>query len=185
MNNDPLAQLRDIRLPVEPDWWPLAFGWWIVAALILVGCIVLTRLTVRAYKARRPIRAVKQLMQDLFEEHSLGGITDLEFVHRSNTLLKRLFVVALGMDTLAKASDARWLQALDTISNSNNFSSGSGQILGLQRFNPNSAPDIQGLKRHLTELLGKVHPTKTKRLFLHNRNNPALNAHNQIEPAND
>ncbi|MDA7785401.1 DUF4381 domain-containing protein, partial [Pseudomonadales bacterium] len=37
MNNDPLAQLRDIRLPVEPDWWPLAFGWWIVAALILVG----------------------------------------------------------------------------------------------------------------------------------------------------
>ena len=72
MNNDPLAQLRDIRLPVEPDWWPLAFGWWIVAAFILVGCIVLIRLTVRAYKARRPIRAVKQLMQDLFQEHSLG-----------------------------------------------------------------------------------------------------------------
>ncbi|MDA7723488.1 hypothetical protein N8862_03480, partial [Pseudomonadales bacterium] len=45
--------------------------------------------------------------------------------------------------------------------------------------------DIQGLKRHLTELLAKVHPTKTKRLFLQNRNNPALNAHNQIEPAND
>jgi hypothetical protein len=185
MNNDPLALLRDIRLPVEPDWWPLAFGWWIVAALILVGCIVLTRLMARAYKARRPTRAAKQLMQDLFEEHSLGGITDLEFVHRSNSLLKRLFVVALRMDTLAKASNTRWLQALDTISNSNNFSSGSGQILGLQRFNPNSAPDIQGLKRHLTELLAKVHPTKTKQLFVYNSTNPALNARKQIEPAND
>ena len=88
MNNDPLAQLRDIRLPVEPDWWPLAFGWWIVAALTLAGFIVALRRLIKAYQARRPIRAVKQLMQDLFEEHRLGNLTDLEFVHRSNTLLK-------------------------------------------------------------------------------------------------
>ena len=106
MNNDPLAQLRDIRLPIEPDWWPLAFGWWIIAALTLVGCIVLARLLINAYQIRRPIRAAQQLMQDLFAEHSLGGLTDLEFVHRSNTLLKRLLVAALDMETLAKASNS-------------------------------------------------------------------------------
>ena len=181
MNNNPLEKLRDIRLPVEPDWWPLAFGWWIVAALTLAGFILLTRFVVKAYKARRPIRAVKQLMQDLFEVHTMSGITDLEFVHRSNTLLKRLFVVALDMDALGKASNTHWLQALDSISNSTDFTDGPGQILGLQRFNPNSTPDIARLKQNLTKLLAKVHPTKT-RLRL---NDLALNANNHIELAND
>ncbi len=120
-------------------------------------------------------------MQELFEAHSLGAITDLEFVHRSNTLLKRLFVIALDMNNLAKVSSTDWLQGLDKISNSADFTQGAGQILGLQRFNPSSTPDIRSLKQHLTELLAKVHPTKSKLRL----NNPALNANNQTESAND
>ena len=181
MNNDPLAQLRDIRLPVEPDWWPLAFGWWIVAALTLAGFIVALRRLIKAYQARRPIRAVKQLMQDLFEEHRLGNLTDLEFVHRSNTLLKRLLVVALGMDTLAKASNSHWLEALDSISDSQDFTQGSGQILGMQRFDPNSTADIAQLKQLLSKLTAKVHPTKTKLLLIE----AAPNANSRLESAHD
>ncbi len=29
-----LAQLRDIRLPEPPGWWPPAPGWWILAAIL-------------------------------------------------------------------------------------------------------------------------------------------------------
>jgi hypothetical protein len=32
---DQLAQLRDIRLPQEVSWWPLAPGWWIALGIIL------------------------------------------------------------------------------------------------------------------------------------------------------
>lgn len=162
MNNDPLAQLRDIRLPLEPDWWPLAFGWWIVAALTLAGLIALVYLMVQAYRARRPIRAVKQLMQELFDEHSSGNLTDIALVHASNTLLKRLLVVALGINSLAKASSTHWLEALDKIAASSDFTQGPGQILGLQRFNPTSTADIAKLKQLLVALMAKVHPTKTK-----------------------
>jgi|TARA_B110000971_G_C19956396_1_gene475836 hypothetical protein len=181
MNNDPLAQLRDIRLPIEPDWWPLAFGWWIIAALTLVGCIVLARLLINAYQIRRPIRAAQQLMQDLFAEHSLGGLTDLEFVHRSNTLLKRLLVAALDMETLAKASNSQWLEALDSISGSHDFTQGPGQILGLQRFNPSSTADITQLKQLLNKLTSKVHPTKTKIRF----NKSVQISNSQLESAHD
>ena len=129
MNNDPLAQLRDIRLPLEPDWWPLAFGWWIVAALTLAGLIALVYLMVQAYRARRPIRAVKQLMQELFDEHSSGNLTDIALVHASNTLLKRLLVVALGVNSLAKASSTHWLEALDKIAASSDFTQGPGNAV--------------------------------------------------------
>lgn len=33
---DPLAQLRDIQLPPDPGWWPLAPGWWLLAGGMLV-----------------------------------------------------------------------------------------------------------------------------------------------------
>ena len=44
MQPDPLAQLRDIQLPVPISWWPLAPGWWvlIIFAACLLGWCVLT-----------------------------------------------------------------------------------------------------------------------------------------------
>lgn len=39
MQADPLAQLRDIRLPEPIGWWPIAPGWWLLIALVLVVTI--------------------------------------------------------------------------------------------------------------------------------------------------
>jgi hypothetical protein len=57
---DQLAQLRDIRLPQEVSWWPLAPGWWIALGIVLalaLGAaifIVLRRRTVK-YVALREL----------------------------------------------------------------------------------------------------------------------------------
>ena len=62
MPQNPLAGLKDIDLPPEPDWWPPAYGWWLLAALLL-GLIIFGLMKWFRRQARlRPIRlAVKEL----------------------------------------------------------------------------------------------------------------------------
>ncbi|MCV0428113.1 MAG: DUF4381 domain-containing protein [Roseibium sp.] len=60
-----LDQLRDIRLPAPVSWWPLAPGWWAVAAFILAACTAVTtwsilrRRTVR-YAALKELETLRQ-----------------------------------------------------------------------------------------------------------------------------
>lgn len=59
-----LEQLRDIRLPPEISWWPLAPGYWLVAAaltllaLALVGVLIWRRYTLK-YAALRELAALR------------------------------------------------------------------------------------------------------------------------------
>jgi hypothetical protein len=39
--NDPLTNLKDIHLPADISWWPLAPGWWILAALCLASVFIM------------------------------------------------------------------------------------------------------------------------------------------------
>lgn len=48
--NSPLAELKDISLPAEPGWWPPAYGWWLLAILLLSLTIWLVRVCLKHYK---------------------------------------------------------------------------------------------------------------------------------------
>ena len=52
---DPLAQLKDIHTPQGVDWWPLAWGWWVAALLVvalLCGLIYIIVRHIRFNRAR-------------------------------------------------------------------------------------------------------------------------------------
>lgn len=76
MESDPLAQLRDIRLPTDILWWPLAPGWWILITLsaLAIGWLSLS-LTTR-YRSRLYRRqALAQLNRiELGEDNQLVDI---------------------------------------------------------------------------------------------------------------
>lgn len=60
MNPESGPQLRDIHLPGPASWWPLAVGWWIAIAILLVAmgmlAFYLLRRRARRRRAEAPLR---------------------------------------------------------------------------------------------------------------------------------
>ena len=168
MQDNPLQQLRDVHAPLTPEWWPPAPGWWLLATAIVAVSVFTGRLLWRAHKARRPIRSAQKMIKTLRDSHDQGHIDSLQYVNESNEILKRLLVNALGVRNLGATSDEQWLNALDTISNGQEFSAGCGQILGTQRFSPGASAEVAAVDQLLQKLLTRVHPTRTPRLLAEN-----------------
>ncbi|HXT82451.1 MAG TPA: DUF4381 family protein, partial [Acetobacteraceae bacterium] len=59
MTSDPgdLANLHDLALPAPIAWWPLQFGWWVVAACLLAIVLLLLADGVRRYRRNAYRRA--------------------------------------------------------------------------------------------------------------------------------
>ena len=63
---DPLAQLKDIRLPATINNYPIAYGWWILLAIIIVIVAITTRALIRNKKKKHAQRlAIKSLSQPI------------------------------------------------------------------------------------------------------------------------
>ncbi|WP_315982906.1 DUF4381 domain-containing protein [Aliamphritea spongicola] len=65
---DPLAELRDIHLPEAVGYWPVAPGWWLLLAsvLVLAGLIVWT---VRRYRHNAYRRAAAKELDKVYQQY--------------------------------------------------------------------------------------------------------------------
>ena len=70
MENDPLAQLRDIHLPEPILWWPLAPGWWVLIILCLALAIWFISKGVQRWRANLYRRQALQKLTLLNNELS-------------------------------------------------------------------------------------------------------------------
>ncbi|TDR23629.1 DUF4381 domain-containing protein [Marinicella litoralis] len=73
-NEIPALPLRDIKLPAEPGFWPLAPGWWL---LLVLSLLLLTWLAVKWYRYVQKKRRWQQI------EHQLAEI-ELQFKQSNN-----------------------------------------------------------------------------------------------------
>lgn len=62
--------LRDIHLPPDPSWWPLAPGWWAIAVLIVLAVCVVAWMSWRRRRWRRRIDAVMADIEALEQCHA-------------------------------------------------------------------------------------------------------------------
>ena len=166
MQENPLQQLRDVHLPLEPGWWPPAPGWWILASACAAAILYLGTNMWRAHQRKRPIRSARALLEERLSDYRLGQIGALEYVNHANEILKRLLVIAFDIKSLAATSNEDWLGALDRISNSTDFSQNYGSVLGHARFAPAVTTDIEALHQCISNVLNRAHPTKTPLLFM-------------------
>lgn len=141
MQADPLQQLRDIHVPAEPSWWPPAPGWWLLAGLCLALLVWLVRYWRDRQLRRAPLNQAAALYHQLHTSYVDGELDAAGYIHGTNELLKRLLIHTQTVPTASSANDRAWLQLLDDIAGSTDFTEGPGQVLGNMRFASNLAID--------------------------------------------
>lgn len=104
MNEQILDQLKDIHLPPEPSWWPLAWGYYvvfvIVAAIVVLGIFLFKiyrkRLTIKKSIARE----LSQIEQRFLAEGDLARLqTELSWLIRRVARLKAKSSTAAILDS--------------------------------------------------------------------------------------
>jgi len=128
-----LEKLRDIHLPSEVNWWPLAIGWWILLAVILVTLVLL----MRYLKQRRQRQQRLKLLSDALD--NLANNTQLDqqqWLAELSTLLRRMVIRLHGRQTTAGLVGEEWLVYLDQSGGTDQFTQGVGKVLASSPYQP-------------------------------------------------
>ncbi|WP_311567489.1 DUF4381 domain-containing protein [Photobacterium arenosum] len=97
-------QLADLHLPALPDPWPLAWGWW-ASALLVIILLALLYLVVNQLKARRGLKAGKK--------QALRQLKHAQSVSELNTLLRQAALTYFPREQVAGLSGHQWMAFLD------------------------------------------------------------------------
>jgi len=112
---NPLAQLRDIHLPQSVSWWPLAPGWWLILAGILVLMIAAWWLMRHRQQGRWQRDALLQLQQELqqlrldYQQTEDGSAACATL----SSLMRRVAIGLFPASSIAGTHGEQWLHFLD------------------------------------------------------------------------
>jgi len=118
-----LQNLNDIVMPDAVPWWPLAPGWYVLAAVVAV---VLAVLFIRWQQNRRRNRYRMQALHELSLIRQDGSTEALQALP---ALLKRTALAAWPRAEVAALSGAAWHHFLDESAAMDGFCSGAGATL--------------------------------------------------------
>jgi len=151
----PLDQLADIHLPDSVSWWPLAPGWWILLALIIVTAIGFFIWRLR--KQQNHYRVIAQ--------HQLAGIyADYQqtqnaaaYLQALSLLLRRTALTAYPHSFNASIKGTDWLSWLDAVcpTLNENFSGELGQSLLSSAYQKDPQIDAASLQQLCTEWISQ------------------------------
>ncbi len=141
--------LRDIHLPDEIGFWPLAPGWWLLLAGILLAGFALL-LLVRYWQGRRYKRLA------LRELNRLENQTGRELAVALSRLLRRAALCHFERNQVAGLSGEAWLAFLDRPFADAPFSAGVGQVLADAPYRPATDYDAAALRALCRSWLQKL-----------------------------
>ena len=125
---DPLAQLSPIHLPEQIGNWPPAYGWWLLATLIIASVVGMVWLVLRHKKRKRfKVEALYHL--ELFKSQFTQDKDPYTALTSINTLLKRVCITQHGRNEVAGLTGNDWLKLLDKTGSTQAFTQGAGRAL--------------------------------------------------------
>ena len=120
-------QLQDIHLPESASFWPLAVGWWVLLAMIILIATWIIIKTIKRAKQKRLQRKILAKFTAL--EKKLKANPSNATVAEINTLLRQLAITYYPRTEIASLTGGDWLHFLDESGNTHDFSRGAGRIL--------------------------------------------------------
>ena len=103
MNQIDLSGLRDIHLPIEPDFWPLATGWYVLFGGIFL-CIFLIFMVWRIHQNKPLPYALRELGKIQKMPHDQLKVL--------SQLLKRVAMANYGRKEIAPLTEDAWQEFL-------------------------------------------------------------------------
>lgn len=100
----PPLPLADIHLPDAPSYWPLAWGWWLAFAAIVLLFIAFFMLMKRRNQSLAAKKAALKQLNTITDEQGLSAI---------NTLLKQAALSYYPRARVAPLTGEAWLMFLD------------------------------------------------------------------------
>jgi len=121
-----LDKLRDIYMPADPSWWPLAPGWWIVIALLVLSGIYLGFKYYQRKQYQRWQQRVLGEIDKALTEHADNRSLQLA---RISEVLRRVALQRYPDDKVATLQGNKWLEFLDKTGGDGAFSTkAAGQL---------------------------------------------------------
>ncbi len=156
--SDPLSQLADIRLPEDVGLWPLAPGWYVLAALLMGLLVYALVLLFRVVRKRRILGQANRELELCLRrrEQALGrskssdadsNAANLDYVNDVNAVLKRVALVHFPQHRVASLTGSQWLQFLKDSGDTSLLDDQTAQALSQGRFAPRCEVDPDALHR--------------------------------------
>ena len=157
---DLLAQLKDIRPPVEPAWWLPAPGHLAVGLVLLAAAALLLAWFRRRRTSRTLLRARDELRRIEARQEC-----DPDAVRLARDLagwLKRVSLLAFPERRLQGVTGEAWLDFLDRSLGDERFSRGAGRVFGGDVYRQNPALDADELLELCAHWLTAITPRLRK-----------------------
>lgn len=152
---NPLDNLKDIHAPSTIGMWPPAYGWWMLALLILVGIVFTSIWAFKSYKIRA---AKRQALQEL----ALINDQDKNAVAQLNQLLKRAAICYFTGINVHQMYGEVWIKFLRTSFNKKQNKEFIDSITSLQQslYQQASSGNFEEYKKQTSAWLNTALPPK-------------------------
>lgn len=157
--NPQALPLRDIHLPDDVSWWPIAPGWWLLLAILAVVAIVIWAR--RELRTRSQLR--KQALATLIDIHTnFHQHQDLSRLAREcSVLLRRVALSRYERQDVAGLTGEDWVAFLNQQSDLPSFDAELSQTLTQAPFQAHCEFNADALLRACRQWLEQLPPQNT------------------------
>jgi len=141
-------QLRDLHLPEQVSWWPLATGWWILLVLSLLGLGTLTYLVKAKLKRNRYRKAALSELQSTYLSWQKNQ-DSAKYLQGANAILKRCMMHICNDTEALSQTGQTWITTLNQHA-TKSLSPPVQTALGLACYQSTPTVDVESLHPQIT-----------------------------------